>query len=86
MLVFTMQLHSKQKQTNLKLTTWPKQLLASLPLAFDEMASRQNNLTSYQKPLRLLKWSYFYNFNIFFQCDQFEKKSEYKNLQAWIYI
>jgi len=34
MLEYAMQLHSQQKQTNLKLKTWPKQLLGSLPLTF----------------------------------------------------
>ncbi len=33
-LVFAIQLHSKPKQSNLKLKTWPKQLLGYHPLAF----------------------------------------------------
>ncbi len=33
-LVYDTQLQSKQKQTNLKLKTWPEQLLGSLPLSF----------------------------------------------------
>ncbi len=32
--VYAMQLHLQQKQPNLKLKTWPKQLLGYLPLAF----------------------------------------------------
>jgi hypothetical protein len=32
--VYTMQIHSQQKQPNFKFKTWPKQLLGSLPLAF----------------------------------------------------
>jgi hypothetical protein len=34
MLIYAMQLHSKQKQPNLKLKTWHKQLLSSLLLSF----------------------------------------------------
>ncbi len=34
MFVYAMQLHSIQKQADLKLKTWPKQLLGSLPLTF----------------------------------------------------
>ncbi len=33
-LIYATQLHSRQKQPNLKLITWPKQLLGSLPLDF----------------------------------------------------
>ncbi len=33
-LVYAMQLHSCPKQPHLKMFTWPKQLLASLPLTF----------------------------------------------------
>jgi hypothetical protein len=32
--VYAMQSRSKQKQSSLKLKTWPEQLLGSLPLAF----------------------------------------------------
>jgi hypothetical protein len=47
MLVYAMQFHSKQEQPNLKLKTWPKLLLGSLPLAF--------TIHSLSKPVQLWK-------------------------------
>jgi len=43
MLAYSIQLHSKQKQPNLKKKTWPNQLLGYLPIAI-ALPSQQNTI------------------------------------------
>ncbi len=66
-LVYAMPLYLQQKHNSLKLKTWVKQLLFSLPLSF----ALHGIFSTFSRLLQSISETFFFVTNCYFQCQDF---------------